>query len=152
MGFISRPRSKNLPFYSSAEIAGGDASQGWGFIPTIPGFPGLTSEIIPSFLLAPKGGKGLDKAAAVGEIWNHLSELKFGLADGSGAVPRQGSRSCPVPAAIPDFFGSLSLPNEHQESAGKAGMGGKVLEWGENSPAHPSSSRPIGAASRGLIH
>lgn len=66
--------------------------------------PGFIFGILPSFLLAPKGRKGLGKAAAGGEIWDNLSELDFGLADDSDAIPRQESPSW---LSFPNFLGAF---------------------------------------------
>lgn len=64
---------------------------------------GFIVEILPGFLLVPKGRRGLDRAAE-GEIWDNLSDLDLGLADGSDTIPRPGSCSW---LSFPVFLGVL---------------------------------------------
>lgn len=67
--------------------------------------PGFIVEVLPGFLLAPKGRKGLDRAATEEEIWDNLSELDLGLTEGLDTILRQGSCSwLPVLKFLGEFL------------------------------------------------
>lgn len=66
--------------------------------------PSFIFRILPGFLLAAKGRKGLDKAAAGGEIWDNFLELDFGLTDDSDTIPRQENPSW---LPFPNFLGAF---------------------------------------------